>query len=94
MELKDFVSKTVIDLEEALKGIQDKTGKNCNMKAIQQQTSVHPIEFDLLISSEEWKTWDGGAKINVLGFASIWGSLEENAKVSNSNRVKFSVYLH
>ena len=94
MELKDFVSKTVIGLEEALKDIENKTNKKCDMKAISQQSSVNPIEFDLLVTSQESNSWNGWAKINVLGLANIWGTLEESTKVNNSNRVKFSVYLH
>ncbi|HQN15905.1 MAG TPA: hypothetical protein PLC90_06070 [Bacteroidales bacterium] len=93
MELKEFVSQTVIQITEGLRegtkyirdkgygeGVDDGKGKEIN--------------FDVAVTSNEEETTGIGGKINVVNIFSAGGKDETTIKEATVSRIQFRIFLH
>jgi len=90
MELKDFIEWVILDIEWAKENISSKINKQ--VQYWKNSWGFVWVDFDLMVINEEWKIWKWSWWIKVL-WANIWGELEGNNKIINTNRIKFAFFL-
>lgn len=90
MEVKDFVSKILIDLDAAVEEARTTTSRNIHFSNSKDNRTV---EFDIAVTTEKASTKSGKAGIKVLGFADGGASLASELKNSIVSRVKFGVQI-
>lgn len=88
MELKEFVKKVLVDLDEAIGEVNQ---DNKYEVSFSQNESKRTVEFDVAITTEESKTAKGKAGIKVLSFAQAGGDLANEKRNSTASRVTFGV---
>lgn len=99
MELKDFISKTIVDIQqgvqEAIQTVQnDKTNGvinpvwgNVNRITVR---NIREVNFDIAVTVSEKKEGGIGAGINVMG-VKIGGDGSKGSENSNVSRINFTV---
>lgn len=88
MELKEFISKVILDIVEAVDESGEKSKRNL---LLQGNDSNRTIEFDIAVSAENTNTATGKAGIKVLEFAEAGGNIEKENKNSTVTRIKFGI---
>lgn len=95
MELKEFISKTLVDITEGIAEASDSIGRSIGFAT--EKNSSSNIEFDVAVTVESGSSAEGGAKAGIsiasidLISGKLKGQIEE--KSSNVSRVKFSVWI-
>ncbi len=89
MELKEFVKKVIVDLDQAISEANTETKRDIRFKGVKDTRTV--LEFDVAITVESNATTTGKAGIKVWGIteAGVDGSLQN--KNSTVSRVSFGV---
>ncbi len=89
MELKNFVKKVIIDLDQAISEANSETKREVRFKGIKEQRTA--VEFDVAVTVESSDKTNGGGEIKVwgIGQADLKGSAE--LKNSTVSRVTFGV---
>lgn len=88
MELKEFISKTLLDITQGIREGQELSRKDNKSYAPEQPLN---ITFDVSVHSEESATTGGSAKITVAGiFGGKIGKEEKNNSL-NYSRIKFDL---
>ncbi len=96
MELKDFISETLIQIEEGLKTAKSKMedvkispdikGKDISKEGYSLEYNYRDIDFDIALTASDSIAGEAKAGLRVLG---VEGSVnKENSKIS---RIKFSI---
>ena len=91
MELKDFVKRAIVDLDQAIEEANKETHRAIRFRGVQGQRTA--LEFDIAVTVENSSDVSGGAGIKVLGLAEVGGqgaSLERSSTVS---RISFGVHI-
>ncbi len=89
MELKDFVKKVIMDLDQAVTEANAETKREVRFKGVKEYRTA--LEFDVAVTVESTNSGGGGGAIQVLGFAQIGGSASTEQKNSSVSRVSFGV---
>ena len=89
MELKEFVKKVIIDLDEAVSEANDKTKREVRFKGIKEQRTS--LEFDVAVTAESTDSGEGGGEIKVWGIGQVGATGSKEQKNSTISRVSFSV---
>lgn len=90
MDLKDFVKKVVIDLDDAVSEARSDMARDIRFTTDKNNQS---ILFDIAISADETNTKSGKAGVKVLRFAEAGGNIENKQKNSTVSRVSFGLYI-
>ena len=93
MELKEFISQTLIQITE---GIREghKFVKENNFGQGVSDVSGKEINFDIAVSTNEDKTTGISGKVSVANMFSLGGKDENVTSASNISRIQFKLFLH
>lgn len=89
MELSEFISKTIQNIDSALQDTEYVLG--VSPERIQTNSEGGVIEFDILVNVTDTDTNQGGGKIQVLSI--FTGGLDKEIikEISHSSRIKFII---
>lgn len=90
MEVKDFVSKILVDLDAAIEEARKNTSREIYFSVNKNNRTV---EFDIAVSTEQGSSKSGKAGIKVLGLADGGASLSSQSKDSVVSRIQFGVHI-
>ena len=101
MELKDFVSQTLVDIAEGVRDAQEKLSSNENPTRIAPRPDFGPmatafdqvkqiVEFDVAVTSEERKQTKGGIGV-MLAPVALGSQGQSTTQSSTVSRLKFTV---
>ena len=88
MDLKEFVSKAITDIIQAVDKASENSVKEPELAA---RPDKRTIEFDIAVSAENTDTKSGKAGIRVLEFAEAGGNLSKETKNSTVSRIVFGI---
>lgn len=89
MELKEFVKKVIIDLDQAVSEANNETKREIRFKGVKEHRTA--LEFDVAVTIESSEAGGGGGGIRVWGIAEIGASVSAEQKNSSVSRVSFGV---
>lgn len=89
MELKEFVKKVIIDLDEAVTEANNETKREIRFKGVKEQRTA--LEFDVAVTVESSSSGKGGGEIKVWGIGEAGGKISSEQKNSTVSRVSFGV---
>lgn len=90
MELKDFIKKVLIDLDNAVIEASRESNNNITFSDNKDRRTV---EFDIAVTTEEVNKAEGKAGIRVLSFAEAGGDISKENKNSTVSRITFGVHI-
>lgn len=90
MELKDFIKKVLIDLDNAV--IEASRESNHNI-SFSDNKDRRTVEFDIAVTTEEIDSKSGKTGIRVLSFAEAGGDISKENKNSTVSRITFGVHI-
>lgn len=90
MELKDFVSKVLVDLNEAVDEARELTSRDMKFTTGKDNRTV---EFDIAVTVEDENSASGKAGIQVLRLVEAGGTVSETSKNATVSRVSFGVHI-
>jgi hypothetical protein len=88
MELKEFISKVISDITDA---VNESTSKSLREVTLTKTNDKRTIEFDVAVSAEEKTTIEGKAGVKVLAFVEAGGNMGSESKNSTVSRITFGV---
>ncbi|OGW84820.1 MAG: hypothetical protein A3A81_07975 [Omnitrophica bacterium RIFCSPLOWO2_01_FULL_45_10b] len=89
MELKEFVKKVIVDLDEAISEANAETRREIRFKGVKEQRTA--LEFDVAVTVESSNETTGGGAIKVWGIGEIGVGGGTELKNSTVSRVRFGV---
>lgn len=89
MELKEFVKKVIIDLDQAVSEANVETKREIRFKGVKEHRTA--LEFDVAVTVESTASGGGGGGIKVWGIAEVGASGSTELKNSTVSRVSFGV---
>jgi hypothetical protein len=89
MELKDFVKKVIMDLDQAVTEANNETARQVRFKGVKDQKNS--LEFDVAVTAESTKSGEGGGGIKVWNIVEAGGKVSNEIRNSTVSRVSFSV---
>lgn len=89
MELKDFVSKVLTELDEALLDTSKKF-KTYNYKYWRNSSWNPTIDFEVQVYASDWKATEWWLWINVAWFK-VWAGWESTKSNSELSKISFSI---
>jgi hypothetical protein len=89
MELKEFVKKVIIDLDEAVSEANDQASREVRFKGVKEHRTA--LEFDVAVTVESTGSSSGGGAIKVWGIAEAGAKGSTELKNSMVSRVSFGV---
>ncbi|MFA6432710.1 MAG: trypco2 family protein [Candidatus Paceibacterota bacterium] len=92
MELKDFVKKVIIDLDQAVSEANKETGRDVRFKGVKEQRTA--LEFDVAVTVESTNSGKGGGEIKVWGIGQLGATGSAELKNSTVSRVSFGVDIN
>lgn len=89
MELKDFVKKVIMDLDQAITEANENTNRKVKFKGVKESRTA--LEFDVAVTVESTDSGKGGEGIKVWGIGEAGGDISSKQKNSTVSRVSFGV---
>ncbi len=89
MELKEFVKKVIVDLDQAVSEANAETKREIRFKGVKEHATA--LEFDVAVTAESTTSGKGGGEIKVWGIGEIGAKGYSELKNSTVSRVSFRV---
>jgi hypothetical protein len=89
MELKDFVKKVIVDLDQAISEANGETKREVRFKGVKETRTA--LEFDVAVTVESTDSTTGKAGIKVWGLAEAGADGSVQNRNSTVSRVSFGV---
>lgn len=89
MELKEFVKKVIIDLDEAVTEANNETKREIRFKGVKEHRTA--LEFNVAVTVESESSGKGGGEIKVWGIGQAGVGVSTEQKNSTVSRVSFGV---
>lgn len=89
MELKEFVKKVILDLDQAVTEANTETSREIRFKGVKESRTA--LEFDVAVTVESKEGANGGAGIKVWGLGEVGAKASAESKNSTISRVSFGV---
>lgn len=89
MELKEFVKKVIMDLDQAVTEANAETKREIRFKGVKEHRTA--LEFDVAVTVESTDTTKGGGEIKVWGIGQAGASGTAESRNSTVSRVSFGV---
>lgn len=89
MELKDFVKKVIIELDQAVSEASIETAREVRFKGVKEKRNA--LEFDIAVAVDSSVSDKGGAGIKVLEFIQLGGESALTKSSSTVSRITFGV---
>jgi len=90
MELKEFVTKVLKDLVDAVEEARASASRDMHLNATSEQRTV---EFDIAVTVQDTVAGKGKAGIKVLQFVEAGGDLSKEKLNSTVSRIRFGVHI-
>ena len=94
MDLKEFVSQTIIQIIDGIKLAQEEYPENACPEMVKFHTQspvINQVDFDVAIYASDDKETGAKAGIKVMSFISASGESKSNSSTGSSSRIKFQV---
>lgn len=92
MELKEFVKKVIIDLDQAVSEANTETKREIRFKGVKEHRTA--LEFDVAVTVESTESGNGGGEIKVWGIGQVGATGSAELKNSTVSRVSFGVDIN
>jgi len=89
MELKDFVKKVIVDLDQAISEANTETEREVRFMGVKATRTA--LEFDVAVTVESTDANNGKAGIRVWGIAEAGADVSAQNRNSTVSRVSFGV---
>jgi hypothetical protein len=89
VELKEFVKKVIIDLDQAVSEANAETKRDIRFKGVKEQRTA--VEFDVAVTVESAESNNIGGGIKVWGIAEAGAKGSAESKNSTVSRVSFGI---
>ena len=89
MELKEFVKKVIVDLDQAVSEANAETKREIRFKGVKEHRTA--VEFDVAVTVESTASKTGGGGIKVWGIAEAGAKGSSESKNSTVSRVSFGI---
>lgn len=89
MELKEFVKKVILDLDQAISEANAETKREVRFKGVKEHRTA--LEFDVAITVESSDSAKGNGGIKVWGIVEAGATATSELKNSTVSRVSFGV---
>ncbi len=89
MELKDFVKKVILDLDQAISEANTEAKREIRFKGVKDKRTS--LEFDVAVTVESGTSGKAGGEIKVWGIGQLGSGVESELKNSTVSRVTFGV---
>ncbi len=89
MELKEFVKKVILDLDQAVSEANNEASRKVKFKGVKEHRTA--LEFDVAVTVESTNSDKGGGGIKVWGLAEAEASIASEQKNSTVSRVSFGI---
>lgn len=89
MELKDFVKKVIVDLDQAVSEANIATNREVRFKGVKEQRTA--VEFDIAVTVESSDSNGIGGGIKVWGIAEAGAKGVVESRNSSVSRVSFGI---
>jgi len=89
MDLKDFVKKVIIDLDQAVSEANQETRREIRFKGVKEHRTA--VEFDVAVTVETTASAETGGKIKVWGIAEAGAEGSAETKNSTVSHVSFGI---
>ena|GEM_PF-569983 len=90
MDLKDFVKKVLIEVNEAVDEAAAKTSREVHFT---EGKNARTIEFDIAVSADNGTAGSGKAGVKVLNVIDAGGEIKKEVKNSTVSRVQFGLTI-
>lgn len=93
MKLSEFVSETILEIEEGLADVVDNNGHSYNITDTSKKGNSFggSIDFDVAITTIKAEGGDAKAGLSVVGIDLIGANISTKSESSAISRIKFSV---
>lgn len=91
MELKEFISKSIKDVVDAMIESQDYIQKQGYGEGLDD--GYKRLNFDIAVTSQDESKTGGSGKISVASVFSVKGEKENNQATTNYSRIQFSTLV-
>lgn len=91
MEVKQFVTDILTQLDQAVDEAREATSRDINFVSVEGKRTV---EFDIAVTADSTQSASGKAGIKVLSFAEAGGDISQNTTNSRVSRVQFGVNIN
>lgn len=93
MELKEFVTKTILDIVDGVRDAQrtDSTGAGIGYDRGELMRDAGFIEFDVAVTETQGEKNGRGISVSAPGIAKLGLGTSENTGTTKENRVRFKV---
>ncbi len=89
MDLKEFVKKVIMDLDQAVSEANTETKREVRFKGVKEHRTA--LEFDVAVTVESTDSGMGGGEIKVWGIGQVGAAGSTELKNSTVSRVSFGV---
>jgi hypothetical protein len=89
MDLKEFVKKVIMDLDQAVSEANQETKREVRFKGVKEQRTA--LEFDVAVTVEATESGKAGGEIKVWGIGEAGASGTTELKNSTVSRVSFGI---
>ena len=89
MELKEFIKKVIIDLDEAVTEANQETHREIRFRGVKEKRTS--LEFDIAVTVDATETIKGNGGVKVLGFVEGGIQKTDENKNSTASRIIFSL---
>ncbi len=89
MELKEFVKKVIMDLDQAVSEANNETSRVVRFKGVREQRTA--LEFDVAVTVESNNSVEGGGGIRVWGIGQVAAAGSSDFRNSTISRVTFGI---
>lgn len=91
MDLKEFVTKVIVDLDQAVSEADRQTNREIRFKGYKDNRTA--VEFDVAVTVEATNSTTGGGGIKVWGMADVDGRMATENRNSTISRVSFAIAI-
>ena len=89
MELKEFVKKVIIDLDQAVSEANMETKREIRFRGVKEQRTA--MEFDVAVTVESMNSGGGSGEIKIWSIGEIGGGISTEQKNSVVSRIRFGL---
>ena len=89
MDLKEFVKRVIIDLDQAVSEANNETKREVRFKGVKEQRTA--VEFDVAVTVESTGSGKTGGEIKVWGIGQLGATGTTESRNSTVSRVSFGV---
>lgn len=91
MELKEFVTKTILDIIDGVRDAQKLNKTTAQINAATASRGIENIDFDVALSVTDGDEKDRGITVSIPSISKVGSFRRKESRETTEQRVKFSV---